>query len=119
MRNLKFRSFENGKFYYSDDQDDAKLLGAKLGGSCIATFFNRFYLHPTLGQFTGLTDKNGKEIYEGDVINYLGANGIVSYKEDWAMFVAEFKKNRSVWSFDSLNEEIEIIGNIHENSDLI
>lgn len=85
----------------------------------------------TIGQFTGLTDKNGKEIYEGDILVW-GENGykvppiIVMFKhgsfgytyiEDW---FHSFAGNTN-FTFNPLNTDVrfEIVGNIHDNPELI
>lgn len=74
----------------------------------------------TVGQFTGLTDKNGKEIYEGDIL-YMWNTGmkkaIVKFTHGtFALFVEDDKYlqplNLQYW-LDS-----EIIGNIHDNPEL-
>lgn len=70
----------------------------------------------TVGQFTGITDKNGKEIYEGDIVRYF-ANGnaeIKFYKGCWVVMGKD-----GYDSFDSLCGYIEVIGNIHENPELL
>lgn len=63
-------------------------------------------------QYTGLHDKNGNEIYEGDVL--LNKDVVMSISEH--IFV-EWKEG--FWSCFRLYEESEIIGNIYENPNLI
>lgn len=81
----------------------------------------------TVGQFTGLLDKNGKEIYEGDLLDcdpspQLPENPI---KVGWSNKYASFVLNKSGWAYshyfgEALNpEDCEIIGNIHDNPELI
>ena len=75
-----------------------------------------------LMQYTGLKDKNGKEIYEGDIVK-LRANhgiGVVKYYDEWGAFVVEYIKPRqlAVLGMNYYKEDIEILGNIYENSEL-
>ena len=73
----------------------------------------------TLGQFTGLKDKNGKEIYEGDIC----VNPI--YIDKITVYFGNEKSMGFNYSFHYANEvrsnknEWEIIGNIHENPELL
>ncbi len=74
-----------------------------------------------LMQFTGLKDKNGVDIYEGDIMRSQGRNLIVFYQAP--SFVMKIKASHKTWfSFilhpDELQYE-EVIGNIHKNKDLI
>lgn len=67
-----------------------------------------------LMQFTGLKDKNGKEIYEGDIINDNGLICEIKFVE--GCFVKNFETGN--WIILNYNK-IEIIGNIYENPELL
>ncbi len=82
----------------------------------------------TVGQYTGLKDKNGRKIFEGDIVRLFNRNGqeIMSYVVEWysdcSMFVLdcidfdmEFDTDFTVFYGD----EFEIVGNIHDNPELV
>ena len=78
-----------------------------------------------LMQSTGLTDKNGKEIFEGDVLKVTDKHRwleVVSFSEKKAMFVSKeigFPESPLWELFNTVLFEIEIIGNIYENPELL
>lgn len=68
-------------------------------------------------QYTGKKDKRGEEIYEGDIItNLYGDIGVIVWKEKITSFVCSL----NLVSFNSVNwDKCVIIGNIHDNPDLL
>ena len=117
MRTIKFRGKrkDNGEWVYGSLlQCDRYTDIWYQENEC---FRNRVEVDPkTVGQFVGICDKNGKEIYEGD---------IVKCGSDWLYKVvflnAAFKLNRPDGYFFTIERDdvFEIIGNIHDNPELL
>ena len=124
MREIKFRAWHKGK----------KIIGEVFGIDILhkEIFFSNedvdCYEHSDfkdieLMQYTGLYDKKGKEIYEGDIVK-LRANhgiGVIKYSDEWGAFIVEYIKPRplAVLGMNYYKEDIEILGNIYENSELL
>lgn len=75
----------------------------------------------TVGRYTGLCDKNGNKIFEGDIIRVDDTeNAVVEYDETSAFYMAVFDRAES--DFGSLIGQypnVEVIGNIHDNPELL
>ena len=67
-------------------------------------------------QFTGLFDKNGKEIYDGDIVRNF--NGVFEVVFEFGSFVV-FENGKRFDLLLSWHRELEIIGNIYKNSELV
>lgn len=130
MREIKFRAWEkNMKEMINVDSIDfeRKIINKE--------FVWRMLSEVVLTQFTELKDKNGVEIYEGDIVDFTffdhydnGANykGVVKYRsgiyEIWKNNDSEFFESDGpfILNFAWLQtEEFEVIGNIHENPELL
>jgi uncharacterized phage protein (TIGR01671 family) len=107
MREIKFRAWEYNIMVYGvcviDPERDYELM-----------------------QYTGLKDKNGKEIYEGDIIEYWQSYP-VKKDEELIRVVMVWEEDvdydglfmMSGWRLDSDSNDAEIIGNIYENKELL
>ena len=123
MREIKFRAKHGKEWVYGD----LHLNSGKMPHIHPDPFTSKSIAPDTVGQFTGLKDKNGKEIYEGDIIRSFDSNGdtilhCIVWEE--ARFVALYKgRNFSSKCFlkqywlDEFDKEV--IGNIYDNPKLM
>lgn len=108
MRPIKFRAWdkENKKMIYNPD-----FVFPNYAMDENASVF-------VLMQYTGLKDKNGKEIYEGDIVKYSWLPKDHPQHETGVVVVEDIRNIPSIltkgWTF-----EIEVIGNIFENPELL
>ena len=119
MRDILFRGkrADNGDWHEGEDIMRNTIRGkvclAKIGGDWIS-------VDPeTVGQYTGLKDKNGKKIFEGDTVWFGNEKerGVVYFDNSCSRFAVRFDTFDA--AFDHLySNELEIIGNVHDNPEL-
>ncbi|EHP8576278.1 hypothetical protein KP910_002943 [Listeria monocytogenes] len=142
MREIEFRGqninghWAHGNLAIIKEKLDRAEIGAYISNSAGAPF--AYQVRPeTIGQYTGLKDKNGKKIFEGDVVTAF--SNINKYTDsfagdveptfcftsivcDGACFKTTYKGEPSYvlnQNVSSLIKHMEIIGNIHENPELL
>lgn len=135
MREIEFR----GKL----DGADKWVYGYYYGGYNWADFIisnegfehRQRVMHETIGQYTGLKDKNGTKIFENDIVGgYPHGNVVVRWNDEWACFESysteihfdedgePFEKYITTLFSNDLKDcfnEWEVIGNIHDNPELL
>lgn len=127
MKTIKFRAWDrkNKEMVYLELKKsfvDVYLEGMKQDGSTLDE--RKEGLTPWM-QFTNLLDKNGKEIYEGDILRSKMGNrefiGTMYFNQEKAQFGfdSEIETKKNIPDHFELHSKPEIIGNIYENPDLL
>ena len=120
MRPIKFRAWnKNAKIMVDLKKITHLALSEGLQGGIYIPELDDFEVM----QFTGLHDKNGTPVYEGDIVSDHVGIGSVEYADDFAGFRVNYHDSRAKWFYDySLRgemESIEVIGNIYESPELL
>lgn len=132
MRTIKFRGkrLDNGEWVYGDlihENNGNVAIKTNLdtwgeNDDTIEPFGEYVLVKPyTVGQYTGMKDRNGKEIYEGDIIG--GSNGSINGYEwpfnlqiEWDEEACRFNTPR--WRDMNKTHYYDVIGNIHDNPEV-
>lgn len=127
MREIKFKGkrVDNGEWIYGFPIPDYILDISDFNQDCINWRCQLIEVeNGSIGQYTGLHDKNGKEIYEGDILKFSDVDtAIVEWNSKYASFIV---KPIQDYYFDSETlghaieySEVEVIGNIYNNKELL
>ena len=126
MRIIKFRGKKpsNGEWVYGSlvcSKDIEPAIYFQTGNGSVKTMDYVYVNQETIGQFTSLYDKNGKEIYEGDILKVQGTDEKIEVRFVRGVFA--FLWNGNLDEEAPINaptqEWAEIIGNIHDNPTLL
>lgn len=129
MREILFRGkrVENGEWIYWDRYGritdiNGEPIRVEINTSALRPY--AFYVNElpvireeTVGEYTGLTDKNGKKIFEGDIVKNSRDVGLLYYKEKNSAFTVKGWEY-GYWLWHD-KDDIEVIGNIHDNPELL
>ena len=117
MREIKFRAFDDGKMLYSHNNitNSSKFQNK--------WFFEKIREDAIVMQYTGLKDKEGRDIYEGDILNSPLTQNAVTFEDGTFIWCGE----PLGWDLNgddnpvvlNTNEWATVIGNIYENPELL
>ena len=118
-REILFRGkrIDNGDWVYGDLIHNIDCVKVRERETDINRIAKSYEVIPdTVGQYTGLKDKNGKKIFEGDIVtglfNYTDIIGHIVYGSDATFFIE--RKGLYGMGLNNAEDWLEVIGNIHE-----
>lgn len=115
MRDIRFRAFDDGKMVYSHNNlwNHTNFQNE--------WFFQTIRQDAIIMQYTGLKDKNSKDIYEGDVVEWWDSLGVSELGNDSFSTRSEVSFNNGMFEPVCwlIPDQFEVIGNIHENPELL
>lgn len=124
MREILFRAKrkDNGEWVYGDLLKNMDCIKIREREKDITRIAKSYEVIPeTVGQYTGLKDKNGNEIYEGDIVtglfNCTDIIGHIVYGSDATFFIE--RKGLYGIGLNNAEDWLEVIGNIHDNKELL
>ena len=126
-REILFRGkrADNGEMVYGNLMDSDSIVGE------IVDFDEEYFIPEfwykvdpeTVGQFTGITDKNGTKIFDGDIVRYYDdsedelTNGVVVFNADFCSFCVAINGHEDVMLMAQW--QYEVIENIYDNKELL
>ena len=123
MRTIKFRAknindvWYYGSLVYSDKIDAA--IYFQTGKGSVKSMDWVYVNQETIGQFTGLKDENGNEIYEGDILDFNGVTVEVRFVRGVFAFLVDGDLDEELCGDCRTDMFAKVIGNIHDNPELL